>query len=102
MPASLQMKLFGAVVLALGTFLLVISVRVRLKTIEGPRERALFLQMSIFIAVLVAVALAWIWLAPRNLSHYARWMLLPSVLAVPWFNIRMRQAREQDLQSGGR
>ncbi len=90
------MKLYGALALVIGTILMVVSVRIRLRAIPGPKERTWFLRMSVFVWVLVVFALAWVWLMPRDLSTYGRYMLLPAVLVIPWFSSRMRRAREDD------
>ncbi len=90
---------YGALALAIGTIAMIVSVRIRLQAIPGETERTWFLRMSIFVWSLVAFAVLWIWLMPRNLSTYGRYLLLPAVLVIPWFSSRMRRAREEDLQA---
>jgi hypothetical protein len=93
---SIPAVAYGALALVAGTGLMVLSVRLRLRAIPGPRERAWLVRMSAVVWLLVVLALGWVWLAPRHLSPYGRYLLLPAVLAVPWFTGRMREAREQD------
>ena len=74
----------------------VIGCGVAIMNATKPRERALVVRLSAFMALWIAALLAWILLMPTPWNSMAALLSLPVFAAIPWMNRRARRARELD------
>lgn len=93
MSSSQIMKWLGVLVVP-GLAVLYVLISPRATT--GPRERAWYVRMWIFVAVMLAVSEALFELLTRHLYFYSQGILIVTMLTVPWFTRRTSLAREED------